>query len=177
MFFLEVTGFDCGGADILRIIKFIFRILDIILFIIPMVLIVMISVDLAKNVLAGREDEMKKNVSIAIKRIVYCLILFLVPTIVSASISLLGNVGVDYATCIDIAKTHDLSLYEIDYGDEQYNVETPDFSGNDSVIVNDSTDNGDNNDSNSDNKDDSVIVTSKYIKLNATNKFLKYKLC
>lgn len=109
-------GVRCGGADILRIIKFVFTLLDIVLFIVPMGLIIMVSVDLAKNVIAGKEDEMKKNLNIAIKRIIFCMVLFLIPTIVSAAISLLGDLGVEYAGCIETAtECEDLSKFEIDY--------------------------------------------------------------
>lgn len=166
MFFLDVTGFDCGGADVLRVLKFVFKFLDIILFIIPFILIVMISIDLGKNVVSAKEDDMKKNVQIAIKRIVYSLILFLVPTIVSAAINLLGNVGVDYAACINIAKTHDLSKYEIDYSTNTTNKDTPNFSKNNSNIVNNEQDSNSNQENNND---------SDYIKLNETKKFIKYK--
>ena len=116
-----VTGFDCGGADVLRIIKFIFILLDIILFVVPMGLIIMVIVDFSKNVIAGKEDEMKKNLNIAIKRIIYCMVLFLIPTIVDFAIILvndLGNnigLGFDYMECITIAKEHDLSQYEMNY--------------------------------------------------------------
>lgn len=110
-----VTGFDCGGADILRIIKFIFILLDIVMFIVPMALIVMVSIDLAKNVIAGKEDEMKKNLNIAIKRIIYCAVLFLVPVIVDFAISLVSDLGFTYADCVTIAQEDDLSKWEIEY--------------------------------------------------------------
>ena len=54
-------------------------------------LIVMISIDFAKNVIAGKDDDMKKNLSLAIKRIIYCVAMFLVPTIVDATMGLLGD--------------------------------------------------------------------------------------
>lgn len=110
-----VTGFDCGGADILRVIKFVWILLDIVLFVIPMILIIMVSVDLVKNVISGRADDAKKNLQIAIKRIIFCMALFLIPTIVDVAVKLLGDVGVDYAKCIEIAQKDDLSKYEMDY--------------------------------------------------------------
>ena len=106
---------DCGGADILRIVKFVFTLLDIVLFIVPIGLIVMIMMDFSKNVIAGKEDEMKKNVSIVIKRIIYCMVLFLIPTIVRFAIGLVSDVGVTAAECMDWALNKDLSICEVDY--------------------------------------------------------------
>lgn len=107
----------CGGADVLRILRFVFILLDMVCWIVPMGLIVMLMVDFGKNVIAGKEDEMKKNLNMAIKRIIYCIILFLVPTIVNFAVGIVSNVGVEAAKCIEIARDHnnDLSQYEIDY--------------------------------------------------------------
>lgn len=117
MLFLDtVTGFSCGGAEVLRVLKFVFMLIDLILFIVPMGLIVMVMVDFMKNVIAGKEDEMKKNASVAIKRIGFAAVLFLIPYIVGFVISLLGSLGVDYATCIKIAEEEDnLWKYTIDW--------------------------------------------------------------
>lgn len=101
----------CTEPNILKVILFIKTLLKYILFIIPMGLIVMISIDFAKNVIAGNVDNMKKNLSIAIKRIIYCLALFLVPTIVSTAMSLLGNLNVNYATCITNAESSKINEF------------------------------------------------------------------
>ena len=80
-------------------------------------LIVMVSIDFGKNVIAGKEDDMKKNLGIAIKRVIFCAILFLVEPICGFAIDMLGNtVDVDWAKCIDIARTEsDFTQYEIDF--------------------------------------------------------------
>ncbi len=141
MFFLDVTGFDCGGEEVLKVIKFACQLLDVILFIVPMALIVMVTVDFFKNVIA-KEDDMKKNLNLAIKRILYCMALFLINPVVSTAIGLLGNNGVDTMACITIAKTEDLSQYKIDntYND---NVPTPDFSKPSGVTPSTEKDNSD----------------------------------
>lgn len=107
----------CGGAEVLKVIKFIWILLDIVLFIVPIVLILMISIDLGKNVIAGKVDDMSKNLKIVIKRIVFCMMLFLVDPICRFSIGLLGDtVDVDWAKCIDIAidPDTDFSKYDIE---------------------------------------------------------------
>ena len=132
MIFLDtVTGFSCGGAEVLRVLKFVFMLIDLILFIVPMGLIVMVMVDFMKNVIAGKEDEMKKNAGVAIKRIGFAAVLFLIPHIVGFVISLLGSLGVDYATCIKIAEEEDnLWKYTIDWDYYPYTTESPVDSGN-----------------------------------------------
>ena len=110
---------DCGGADILRILKFVFVLLDLVLFIVPIGLIIIVMVDFAKNVIAAKEDDMKKNVNIVIKRIIYCMVIFLVPTIVNFAVGLVSNTGDNIAAkascCIDYAKNGNLSNCEVNY--------------------------------------------------------------
>ena len=104
MFLSDVeTCKACGGADVVRILKFIWTLLDIVLFAIPIGLILIVMIDFGKNVMAGKEDEMKKNLNIAIKRLIYAVVLFLVPTIVSFAISLVDEaVNIQALKCIEL---------------------------------------------------------------------------
>lgn len=108
----------CTNPAVLRIILFIDTLLDIVLFIIPIGLIVMLMIDFSKNVIAGKEDEMKKNVSLAIKRIIFCVIIFLIPTIVNFVNSLLGNLGVDYFQCLTNANIDYINNRVIEIAEE-----------------------------------------------------------
>lgn len=83
IFFLDA----CTDSGFLSVIYFIKKMIDIVFLILPIILIVMISVDLAKNVMAKGADDMKKNTNIAIKRIIYCVCAFLIPTIVNLVIN------------------------------------------------------------------------------------------
>lgn len=94
--------------EILRIIYFVKIVLKIVFIAVPIGLILMIGLDFFKNVTASKEDEMKKNLNIAIKRIIYCVCIFFVPTIVNLAISLLGNLGVNYALYLDCANPDDI---------------------------------------------------------------------
>ena len=60
-------------------------------FIVPVILIIWGSIDLAKAVIAGKEEEIKKNQTTLIKRAIAALILFLVPTIVMIVMGWIGN--------------------------------------------------------------------------------------
>lgn len=134
---------DCGGADILRILKFVFILIDLVLFIVPMGLIVMIILDFSKNVIANKEDDMKKNVNMVIKRIIYCMVIFLVPTIVNFAVNFVGgtgdNIAAKAACCIDYAKNRNLSNCEVNYDTlekEIYRCHVCDFDdGRESIYV------------------------------------------
>ena len=134
--FFDITGFDCGGADVLRVIKFVWQLLDIVFIMVPIGLILIIMLDFAKNVMAGKEDDMKKNLNLVIKRLIFCVALFLVDPIVNFAVDLLGEQEVDFAKCIEIAKNDDLSEYEVDYDvDDFSDVEEPDFSKDNNYTV------------------------------------------
>lgn len=95
MFSLWISSNPCEISGILKIILFVKTLLSYVCFIVPMGLIVMISVDIGKNVLAGRDEEMKKNFNIAMKRIIYCMCIFLVPSFVDLAVSLVNNAVTD----------------------------------------------------------------------------------
>ena len=122
IFFAADCVKDCGGSDVLRILKFVFILIDLVFFIVPIGLILMLMIDFGKNVIASKEDEMKKNVNMVIKRIIYCVVLFLVPTIVNFAISLVGVDGENAVSkaiaCIGYAREYtdeELAKCEIDY--------------------------------------------------------------
>lgn len=93
----------CQNPDILRVIMYILKLLDIVFIIVPIGLIVMIGIDLFKNVTSLKDDNMKKNTQTAVKRIIYCVCLFFVPTIVSFVNTILDDLGVDYVACFNNA--------------------------------------------------------------------------
>ena len=80
----------CDTSFVLKIIMFADKILGVVLFVIPMLLIVMVTVDLARNVVSN-EEEMKKNINTAIKRIVMAVFLFLMPTFIGVFGSIVGD--------------------------------------------------------------------------------------
>lgn len=112
-----LTTAQCGGVEVLKVIKFVWELLDIVFIFIPIGLILFISLDFAKNVMAGKEDDMRKNVSLVIKRIIFCIALFLVPTIVQIAMYLLADSGVDvianFNECIKMAENEDLVDQEV----------------------------------------------------------------
>ena len=88
MLLLSVT--DCAG--LLPILKLLRKgVVPLIQIGIIAVLIVLLIIDFGKAVMAGKEDEIKSAQKLAIKRIVYALVVFLVPWIVNIAIGLLAK--------------------------------------------------------------------------------------
>lgn len=104
----------CTEPEVLKVILFVLTLLNMLFFIVPIGLIVMISVDFLKNVIAANLDDMSKNLKIVIKRITYCVVLFLVPSIVSFVIDLstssISSLNVDYESCLK--NTEYIEYYE-----------------------------------------------------------------
>lgn len=85
----------CNGLDsIVAIIKFLLKIVQ---WAVPLILIVLGTVDLVKAVMAGKEEDIKKNQKVLIKRVIAAVIVFLVPIIVSILMSWIGSD--DWRTC------------------------------------------------------------------------------
>ena len=80
----------CNGPvqGVFTTIGWVFFILKIV---IPIILIVMGSVDLAKAVVASKDDEIKKAVGSLVKRAVLGILIFFIPTILSFVVELIGG--------------------------------------------------------------------------------------
>ena len=88
------------------------ELLRIIFFAIPIGLIVLISFDLAKNVISGKVDDMQKNLNVALKRVVMAVIVFFIPSIVGFAINGLGNNDIGYFNCITNANKDKIAEQE-----------------------------------------------------------------
>lgn len=72
---LEITE-EC--KSMLGVIYFIRELIEIACFIIPIVLIVMLSIDIAKGVIAG-DEKASKTIGIVSKRLIYAIVIFILP--------------------------------------------------------------------------------------------------
>lgn len=76
---------------VIRLIKF--GIIPMIQIVIIVALIIFLIIDFGKAVMAGKEDEIKSAQKLAIKRIIYAVVVFLVPWLVNVAFGLLDNTG------------------------------------------------------------------------------------
>ena len=107
----------CDTSSVLKVILFISELINIVRIVVPIGLIVMVSVDIAKNVISNNDSDMSKNVSIALKRVLMAIIIFFIPTIVDFANSLvldLGdeNITVSYLDCLENANEKYISKME-----------------------------------------------------------------
>ena len=79
----------CKDNGIFSTIYLVKTIIGAVFIIIPIILIVLIIIDFAKNAIAGKEEDMKKNRNLAIKRMIYAIAIFFVPTIVNVFMNIL----------------------------------------------------------------------------------------
>ena len=77
-------------APIINIIK---TVMDIVRFAIPCVLIVIGTFDIFKAVVASKEDEIKAAQKLLIKRVMYAVVIFLIPTIVMLVLNIVADSG------------------------------------------------------------------------------------
>ncbi len=105
---------ECNDLMILRIIYFVKLLIKIVFMVIPVILVIMLTMDFVKNVTASDEKKIKNNTTLFIKRIIYALLLFFVPSIVSLVMNLLPSnlKGVDYKACYQNANQETIKELE-----------------------------------------------------------------
>lgn len=109
MFFLVEPCTDPTMLQVMGIVKFIMRVICII---VPIVMIVLGTIDLFKAVTAGKEEEIKKKQKALITRLIAGILVFLVPTIVTVLFNLIGYK--EWHTCWNNAKDDFSSLFNGD---------------------------------------------------------------
>ena len=159
----------CEVPDILKVILFIKELLKIICFLVPILLIVVITIDFAKCVISSSEDSMKKIAMLSFKKIIMAMGLFLVPAIVKVTMTLLGNLNLEYIDCL---KNADLSTISNLEANITQNTTNSNNSGSTSSNNNNNSNSNNNNNSNNTNSGNKTIAVSS-IKLNSSSKTIK----
>lgn len=97
----------CRDNDMVTIMSVVKTVFTVIQIAVPILLIIMGSLDLMKAVMAGKEDEIKKSQGTFVKRAIAAVIVFFIPLIVSLVIGLLpagttsDGSNVNYKACWD----------------------------------------------------------------------------
>lgn len=105
----------CNNPGILRVIYFGLILIDIVTVVVPIGLIVMLLLDFTKAVIANNYEEQRKSTKLVVRRIVFAVLVFFVPWIVSLFTDILSNVGLsvpDYVVCITNAKGGNFEYYD-----------------------------------------------------------------
>lgn len=111
---LAISDNICEDSNVLKVFYFIGTLLKSVFFIIPILLILMLIIDFAKNIIANNAENMNKNLQIAIKRILMTVSLFLLPTIVSFLSTIIDGFEMDikYADCLTNANLDTIAAYQ-----------------------------------------------------------------
>ena len=104
---MSILNFLSCDKDLLIIYKLLINVADMVKIFVPILLILFGTIDLAKAVIAGKEDEMKKAQGTLIKRFIYAVAVFLVVNLVMFILRFAASSGVehtnDWRTCYDEA--------------------------------------------------------------------------
>ena len=96
-----IGGFCADTANIWNVLGYVVTIIKIV---IPLILIILGMIDLGKAVISSEEKAMSKSVSALLKRFIAAVIVFFIPTIVSALFNALALMSdatkADYNVCV-----------------------------------------------------------------------------
>lgn len=90
MEFFQILA-KCGDQDLLTILGVVRAAINVLVFVIPIILIVLGIVDLSKAVISSDEKKTKEAQKMFLTRVIYAVVIFLVPTIVSLLFNLLPD--------------------------------------------------------------------------------------
>lgn len=91
MFVLADADVSCGeGSTLVNVIAIVRLVMNIICIAVPIIMILMGTIDLFKAVTAGKDADIKEKQKALITRIIAGVLVFLVPTIVSVIMNLIG---------------------------------------------------------------------------------------
>ncbi len=97
-----------AGSDLVKVIAIVRLVINAICIVVPIVLILLGAIDLFRAVIASKEEDIKKNQQRLIKRVIAGIIVFLVPTIITVLLNLIG-VSNGWKKCWDNAKNQNFS--------------------------------------------------------------------
>ena len=81
----------CGDEALLTILSVVRSAINLVTFAIPIILIVLGVVDLSKAVIASDEKKTKEAQKMFTTRLIYAVVIFLIPTIITLLFNLLDN--------------------------------------------------------------------------------------
>lgn len=110
---------DGSLLNIMRLVRLVIKVLQIA---VPVGLVLMGTIDMAKSVIAGDEKKIKEAQKPFVKRIVAAIIVFLIPYIVNIAINLVVSDASDWRNCWNTAGKDD-------YNKINYNNDLKDANG------------------------------------------------
>ena len=117
----------CQHPTILRVLYFVYLLLDIVFVAVPIGLIIMLMIDFGKAVINSDEKEQVKSTKLVTNRIIYAVIIFVIPWIVNILMIFLDETGLDlggdYRVCITNVNAIRNETKTFEYYDELLEIE------------------------------------------------------
>ena len=106
----------CENPNVLRVVSIFQSILMILYYLVPVGLILMITIDIAKNVIAS-DSEIGKNTGMIVKRLISAMIFFLLPTIINFALNLVitSSDSIDESIISCVENTSNIEHFEKKY--------------------------------------------------------------
>ena len=79
----------CGG--LLALAKLVYNIIKILVIVIPIILIILGTIDLGKAVVASDDKEIKAAQSLLVKRVIYAAVIFFVPVLITVIMNIVSG--------------------------------------------------------------------------------------
>ena len=85
------------NEEIRMVLEIIITILDVVMFFVPVVLIILCTIDIFKIIVSKKEDEIKKLRKGVLRKIVYAVIIYLIPFVIPFIFNLVSDLlPIDY---------------------------------------------------------------------------------
>ena len=105
----------CNNSNVLSTISFIKTIIDIMIYIVPSILLVFLGFKLFK-IVTSSDPNLSKGVDEIVGKMIACVIVFFIPSLVGLLTSFLSSSGIgvakDYSYCIDNATKENIAFYK-----------------------------------------------------------------
>jgi len=109
----------CQIPFVLQIIYFGKILIKIVQILLPIILILYMLFDFSKCIISGDDSECSKIVKHSFKRILYAVIVYAVPYVVSVFASVLSDFVPDYSMCITNATAENIKIFTVQYENEE----------------------------------------------------------
>lgn len=98
MYFLDASC-EVGRADLTQFMAVFKLVIVVLQYAVPVALILFGTIDLFKSIVSGKDDEIKKKQTLLFKKVLSAVIIFLLPWLVFAVMSLLGGSVGSFGNC------------------------------------------------------------------------------
>lgn len=165
----------CGYLDA-DLVTFIHNIIVVIKIAVPIILVIFGMLDLAKGVVAGKEDEIKKGQQVFIKRLIAAALVFFVITIVQLVMGLISSEDNSFWNCADQILNGNRG-YFTDYGSGSVNNKKNNSNNENKENDNSNTNTNSNNNTGNGNNNESGIVSNDQFSCETHFYYEEYKNC